>query len=120
MKTTMKTLLITALLACGFNPLYASGSHEHGHGHSHDRKEVSQGYAKQVAINELARLVQKGTIPKSWDNQTVANIDKKEFNHDMEWVFSFNNSGIKDAKKKTLYVFVNMYGEITGVNFTGL
>ena len=120
MKKLIRTSLITALLACSFNPLYASGSHDHGHGHSHDRKEVTKTYAENVATKEMKKLVQLGKLDKSWINTPMLNMKQKKYNNEMEWVISFNNSGIKDAKKKTLYVFVNMYGEITGVNFTGL
>ena len=44
---------------------------------------------------------------------------KKKFHHSMEWVVSFKNEKITDKTKQTLYIFVNMHGEITGANYSG-
>jgi|FLOH01.1.fsa_nt_gi hypothetical protein len=118
MKKLIKTSLITALLACSFNPLYASGSHDHG-GHSHAQKEVTKEYAQNVAIKEVKNLVKNNKIDNSWSNKTVANAEKKKFEHDFEWVFSFENKDIKETAKQTLYVFVTLYGESNGANYSG-
>lgn len=44
---------------------------------------------------------------------------KKKFEHDFEWVFSFENKDIKETAKQTLYVFVTLYGESNGANYSG-
>ena len=118
MKKLIKTSLITALLACSFNPLYASGSHEHG-GHSHAQQEVTKEYVLKVAAQEIQRLSQRGKLDNTWRNIPIKNIQKKQFRNGIEWVVSYKNDNIKDANKQTLYVFVNLYGELTGVNHSG-
>lgn len=118
MKKLIKTSLMTALLACSFNPLYASGSHDHG-GHSHAQKEVTKEYAQNIATKEIKRLVQHDKLDSSWTNSPVSNMEKKKFNNTTEWVISYKNNKIQDVKKQNLYVFINLYGEITGVNHSG-
>jgi hypothetical protein len=117
MKKLIKTSLMTALLACSFNPLYASGNHDHGH--SHDRKEVSKLDVQNVAAKEIKRLVKRGKLDNGWINSPVSNMEKKKYNNEMEWVIRYKNNSIQDVKKQNLYVFVNLYGEITGVNHSG-
>ena len=118
MKKLIRTSLITAVLACSFNPLYASGSHDHG-GHSHAQKEVTKEYAKNVATKEIKSLSQRGKLDKSWINTPMLNMKQKKYNNEMEWVVSYKNDNIKDPNKQNLYVFINLYGEITGVNHSG-
>ena len=119
MKKLIKTSLMTALLACSFNPLYASGSHDHGQGHSHERQKVSKSYAQNEATNEINKLVRLNKIDASWLKVPILNTKKKKFKNNMEWVVNFENKSIKDSSKQIIYVFVNLYGEITGVNHSG-
>ena len=119
MKKLLKTSLITVVLACAFNPLYAGGNHDHGHGHSHAKKEVSKSYVQKLAKVEVRRLFQQNKIDASWIDTSIKDTVKKNFQGHMEWVVSFNNKSIKDAKKQNLFVFIDLYGEITGANYTG-
>jgi len=117
--TIIKTTLMTVLLAYSFNPLYASGNHDHGHGHSHDRQKITKSYAQNKATKEIKILIQLGKLDKNWMNIPILNMTQKKYNNEMEWVISYKNNTIKDAKKQNLYVFINLYGEITGVNHSG-
>ena len=120
MKILIKTTLVTALLAFGFNPLHASGSHDHGaHGHSHDKATLSKAKAEELALKDLSGLVKSGEIDKSWLGKSVSKTEKKKFHHSMEWVVSFKNNKLTDKKKQTLYIFVNMHGQISGANYSG-
>jgi hypothetical protein len=117
MKKLIKTSLMTALLACSFNPLYASGNH--GNGHSHDKQKVSKSHAQNKATKEIKKLIKAGKLDGSWINTPISNMEQKKYNNEMEWVINYKNNTIKDVKKQNLYVFVNLYGEITGVNHSG-
>ncbi len=117
MKKLVKTSLITALLACSFNPLYAGGNHDNGHKHS--QKELSKDLAQKEAYKKVQELVGIKKIDKSWLKAPLLDAKKKKFNDHLEWVVSYKNENIKDTKKQILYVFVNMYGKITGANYTG-
>ena len=114
MKKFIKTVVITAVLACGINPLYAGAGHD---GHSH--AEVTKVLAKEKATNEINKLVRANKIDKSWSEASVLNIEKKKFKNSMEWVASFQNKKIKDSTKQIIYIFVNMHGGITGANYSG-
>lgn len=117
MKTLVKTTVI--VMALTFTTLYAGGNHAHGNGHGHTQTEVNKDSIKNTANKELTRLVKYGKIDDSWKNRPILNMKKKQFHHNMEWVVSYKNKDIKDTKKQTLYIFVSLYGQITGANYTG-
>jgi len=117
MQTLIKATIIT--LALGFTSVYASGSHDHGHGHSHAQKEVSQKTIKGQANQVLSGLIKKGKINESWSNTAIQDMKKKQFHHNMEWVVSYENKKIQNKMEQTLYVFISLTGEVTGVNYTG-
>ncbi len=118
MNKLIKTSLIVLALAFNFNPLNASGNHD-GHSHSHDKKEVTKAAANKEATKKINKLIKANKIEKSWTKASLINVKKKKFGHDMEWVFSFKNDKVKNTKKQVIYVFVDLYGEVTGANYTG-
>lgn len=89
----------------------------HDHGHSHD--PVTQLQAEEAAKKNVARLVKKGKIDKSWQTIGVAKSEKKKFGKNMEWVVSFNNKNISDPKKQTLYIFLSLTGNYIAANHSG-
>ena len=118
MKTLMKTTIVGLALTSG--TLYSSGSHDHGaHGHSHTQEEVSKEHIQRVANKQLLNLIEKDKIEKSWSDTSILNMKKKQFHHNTEWVVSYKNKEIKDKTKQTLYIFVSLYGKVTGANHTG-
>ena len=46
-------------------------------------------------------------------------ISKIEKSNSDDWVVSFNNLKIKKKRKQNLYIFVGIYGDIKGANYTG-
>jgi hypothetical protein len=46
-------------------------------------------------------------------------MKKTQYNYNNEWVVSFENLEIKDKSKQTIYIFVSVYGDIEGANYTG-
>jgi hypothetical protein len=92
-----------------------------GHGHSHGaaQVEVSKSDVLTSASKALSSLVKKGKIEKSWAKVKVNKTEKKAFGGQQNWVISFENKKEKDKKKRTLYVFFNLYGKYLGSNFTG-
>jgi len=121
MKTLIKTTLIAVALTSG--TIYASGSHAHnaegGHGSSQTKEKVSKADIQKKANQQLAQLIENGKIDKSWSDTPILNMEKKQFHHNTEWVVSFRNKESKDKTKQTLYVFVSLYGKVTGANHTG-
>ena len=126
MQTLFKKTIVGLALASG--SLYAHGSHEHSsHGYSPTQDELSTEHIQKVSTEHIQRvankqvlnLIEKGKITKSWSDAPVSNMEKKQFHRTTEWVVIYKNKEIKDHTKQTLYIFVNLYGKVTGANHTG-
>lgn len=118
MTSFIKTTLLTFVLS--LSPLTAGGNHSHAHGHSHSHTIATQAKVKTIAQLNIKELVADQTIPRSWLNIAILDIKKKMFGHEEEWVVRFNNKKITNPKQQMIYVFINLYGEITGTNYSGL
>ena len=59
------------------------------------------------------------TLDKNWASTTVSSSEKKMFDGRQEWVVSFVNEKVTDAKKRTLYVFLTLSGDYIAANYTG-
>ncbi len=120
MRKLIKSLVITAVMVCGINPLYAGSGHDHSHdGHSHAHEKVSKKEVQKIAREKLNRLVKDKKIGGSWSVAPMLSTKTKKFQHSTEWVVDFRNSNVLNKHEQIIYVFVNMYGEITGANYTG-
>ncbi len=128
MKNLIKATVITALLS--LVSLYAHGGKEE-HDHNHDCKhtldkdtvlgqiKANKADVEKRAKQKIQKLVSKKRIPKSWKEAKIAKIGKTSVNDTKDWEVSFKNLKIKDKTKQTLYIFVSVYGDIVGVNYTG-
>ncbi|MCD6212534.1 MAG: hypothetical protein J7J02_06085, partial [Sulfurovum sp.] len=58
-------------------------------------------------------------IPKSWESAPISKIGKTHYGDTDDWVVGFDNMKIKNKKRRTLYIFVSVRGEIRGANYTG-
>ncbi|MCF6339196.1 MAG: DUF6488 family protein [Sulfurimonas sp.] len=123
MKKIVRTSLIIAVLTFSFNSLYAGANHNHDgqnhKGHTHAQEKVTKTFAKKEAIQKIKKLVKSKKIEKSWLKASDIDAKKKKFGKNLEWVFSFKNDKVKNTKKQVIYIFVNLYGEVTGANYTG-
>ena len=126
MEILFKTAIVVLALASG--TLYAHGSHEHGgHENTHTQGELSTEHIQKVSTEHIQRvankqrmnLIEKEKIEKSWSDTPILTMEKKQFNRNTEWVVSYKNKEIKDQMKQTLYIFVSLYGKVTGANHTG-
>lgn len=116
MKQIFKIIALTLTLATA--PLLAGEGHSHG-GNSHTHEKVSKQKAINIAKSMRDGLAKKGTLENSWKSVDYATIKQKKFGKITEWVVTFNNTKIEDKTKQTLYVFVSLYGKVTGANYTG-
>ena len=126
MQTLLKTTIIGLALTSG--TLYAHGNHkDSSHGYAPTQDELSTEHIQRVSTEEIKRvanrqvisLIKKEKIEKSWSRAAILNMDKKQFHRSTEWVVTYKNKKIKDELKQTLYIFVDLYGKITGANHTG-
>ena len=132
------------ILALGFTTIHAEGtqhhsseehsshkSHDHSqkednnesHGHAHRynnlKNEVSRETIEKAAIQKVQSLVAQKKIHKSWASAPISKIGKTHYGDTDDWVVGFDNMKIKNKKRRTLYIFVSVHGEIRGANYTG-
>ena len=90
-----------------------------GHEHSQSQGPISEETVKQKATKQVAALVKKGKIDKSWSEIKPAKAYQKTFKKGPEWVVEFANSAASDKAKQTLYLFYTLDGHYMAANFTG-
>ena len=113
----LKTLLLAFTLGLFSIAAIAGGGHDHGHGHSHS--PVNQVTANSKATKIIASFIKQKTLDNSWASTTVSSSEKKMFNGRQEWVVSFVNETVADAKKRKLYIFLTLSGDYIAANYTG-
>jgi hypothetical protein len=114
--------LATALLFSSFlitTPVLASGGNNHGHDHGHAHTAISAQDAISKATAKIKQLAAAGKIDKSWAKISASSSEKKVFSHDPEWVITFKNDKVSDAKKQSLYLFYSTDGHYIAANYTG-
>ena len=99
----------------------ADKQESHGHSHRYDdlKNEVSRETIEKAAKQKVQSLVAEKKIPKSWESAPISKIGKTHYGDTDDWVVGFDNMKIKNKKKRTLYIFVSVRGEIRGANYTG-
>ena len=97
----------------------AGGGHNHGHGHGPAATPVNQATAKTNATKEVASLVKRKKLDKSWSDVKVNSIEKQTFNGKAEWLVTFVNSEVTDKTKQKLYVFLTLSGDYIAANYSG-
>ena len=136
-KKSMKTTLV--ILALSFTTIYAGSTDDHsqkedGHkGHTEEKheskghtqhfnpfkNEVSKETIEKAAKEKVQSLVAEKKIPKSWASAAISKIGRTHYGDTDDWVVGFDNMKIKNKKRRTLYIFVSVGGEIRGANYTG-
>jgi len=115
----MNRLIFSILIA---SLLSLSTAYAHGGRHTHSepvKAETSKGSIKKIAKQEVKRLTLEKKIDSSWMFIPIAKMKRTQYNYNNEWMISFKNSEIKDKSKETLYIFIDVYGKLTGANYTG-
>ena len=116
MTKLMKISLL--LLALTLTTLHAKNGYDYyyyGNGGA-TYKKLNKTAITKIAKAEIKRLTMKKKIPKSWKFLPISKIHKS--NND-DWVVTFTNLKIKKKSKQNLYIFVDVYGKIKGVNYSG-
>ena len=106
------------LLLLTFSTVYAKNGYDYyyyGNGGA-TYKKLNKTSISRIAKEEVKRLSIQKKIPNSWRFVPISKIKKS--NSD-DWMISFNNPKIKRKSKQKLYIFINIYGHVLGVNYTG-
>jgi len=94
-------------------------NHDHSHRYDNIKNEVSKETVEKVAKQKVQSLVAEKKIHKSWESVAISKIGKTHYGDTDDWVVGFDNMEIKNKKRRTLYIFVSVRGEIRGANYTG-
>jgi hypothetical protein len=131
MKKLINKLFIITAIVLLTNPLYAKERHaldelhikvKHEHTHSCSAKEeLFKKDIQRAARKRLWMLTQKKKIATSWLEVPIVSTDKKKFMNirNAEWVVNYRDLNIKNKKKQNIYIFVDLYGHVTGANYIG-
>lgn len=114
----MRKIMIAVML-CTLSLVTAPAFSGSGHEHSHSHGPISEEKAKQEATKQIARLVSKGKVDKSWSGIKPEKVYQKTFKKEPEWVVEFVNNAVTDKAKQTLYLFYTLDGHYIAANFTG-
>ena len=98
--------------------LFIKTKHEHNHSCA-AKVELSKREIQRAARKRLWMLAQNRNITDSWLEVPIMSTNKKKFGYLVEWVVHLQNLSIEDKKKQNIYIFVNLYGHVTGVNYIG-
>jgi len=92
----------------------------HGPGGHKATLAINAEEAKSIAGDAVKVKIKEGKLESSWSSIEPNEPTKEIINHHgSEWIITFDNTGVQDKKKQKLYVFLNMQGHVTGINFTG-
>jgi len=117
MKFTYLIALLFTLTTSVFSIAGPGHGHSHDHGHSH-------GVAKQETVlakskQKINQLIEKKKLDASWGIMQHSTMEKKTYKHGTEWIITYENKGIEDKTKQTLYMFYSLNGHYIAANFTG-
>lgn len=116
----MKFLIVVLLVMFSMNISAHEGHNSHGGGNPY--KEfgipIEENQAVDFSRSIIDKLVSNKKLTDSWLDVTHVRSEKKVFKTDPEWVVSFKNHKEKEDKA-TIYIFLSLYGDFLGANFTG-
>jgi len=112
--------ILTLLFALTFSALSLAGpGHDHSHGHSHNQKTMKKEAVLVKSKQKINQLIEKKKLDPSWGIMQHSTIEKKQYKQGNEWVITYENKGVEDKSKQTLYMFYSLNGHYIAANFTG-
>ena len=100
-----------------------------GVGHEHDdtspnpfrekNTPIQTEQARQMATRVIAVMVKRGELAPNWVGIREQAIDTRLYKGDKEWIVTYHNPQEKNPGRQTMYVFLDIYGDVIDVNYTG-
>lgn len=114
-------ILILSFLGSVMPVLAHEGHSTHGGGNPYKEfgVEIDEQQAKDFSTDVIRKLVENRKLADSWNEAVSQKTYKKTFKNELEWVVMFENSNEKESEKRNLYIFLSLYGDFMGANFTG-
>lgn len=111
MNIIFKLMLAVALM---LSPLKLMAHADHGSFETIDGVQ-----AARVAGEVVKSLVADKKLPDSWKNAKPSAATSRETKYGPVWVVNFQNPEEKEASKKSLYVFLDEFGNPVAANHEG-
>ncbi len=64
-------------------------------------------------------MVQRGDLTKSWSSVKITEAKQRTFKNEKEWIIVLNNPKETEPGRKTLYIFLDTFGDVVDMNYTG-
>ena len=116
----MKLLFTVYLLSLSFVALAHDGHDSHGGGNPYKEfgivieEEQAVSFSKSI----IQKLVKNKKLTDSWNDVVHLTSEQKVFKKEPEWVVAFKNNK-EEGDKAIIYIFLSLYGDFMGANFTG-
>ncbi|MFC4159676.1 DUF6488 family protein [Chitinimonas lacunae] len=110
-----KCLIASSVLALTTVTANAHGSHGSHGDEAPLTKESAATHGNQI----VQQLIQDKKLPASWQKLTPSEVTNKQLFKGRMWVITYTNPQEKNAAKKTLYVFIDEFGNYVDANHTG-
>ncbi len=80
---------------------------------------IEERQARDFSRYVLEKLVENGKLDQSWLQAKIEEVTKKKFSEELEWVVLYRNPNEDVVEQNTLYIYLSLFGELLGVDFTG-
>lgn len=120
MKNIMKKITVVVLLGMSTTALVAGPSGiGHSHGNETTKKQLSKEDILEVSKKHITLLVKSKKVDPSWEQSTHTDIKQQTVSGFKEWMVQYKNTQVQDVAKQTLFIFVDVYGQVLAANHTG-
>jgi ethanolamine ammonia-lyase large subunit len=84
-----------------------------------EMKQLSKEDILEVSKKHITLLIKSKKVDSSWDQSMHTDIKQQTVNNFKEWVVQYKNTQVQDVAKQTLFIFVDVYGQVLAANHTG-
>lgn len=115
----MKKPFIILLLMFTTN-LFAHGDHSNeGTVFSQIGMPIQAPQAKEFSLYVIVQAIKAGRLAESWMDAKIIDAKQREVDQSKDWVVSINNPAEQHEEKRTIYIFLDAFGNPYNINFTG-
>lgn len=80
---------------------------------------INQQQADTMASKIRDTMVQRGDLVSSWAHIKASAVRQRLYQSEREWMVVFKNPAEPNQAHKSLYISLDLYGDVVDVNFTG-
>ena len=80
---------------------------------------VNAAQAIEMASKVRDIMVQRGDLARSWAGIKITETKQRTYNNEKEWIITLTNPQEVDQSHRTLYIFLDPFGDVADMNYTG-